>query len=64
MAAHPHTTPSPSKPGTTGIPPEPPAQPPAAAVELSDEQLTTVVGGHQRPLMPCYLMPCLIIPCV
>jgi hypothetical protein len=51
-------------PVPTGTRPEPSPQPPATAAELSDEQLTTVVGGNHRPLMPCLLIPCLLIPCV
>ena len=59
-----HAQPCDATPGKTRTLPEPPPQPPAAAVELSDEQLTTVVGGNHRPIQPCVLIPCLIIPCL
>jgi hypothetical protein len=59
-----HAQPCDATPVTPGTLPEPSLQPPTAAAELSDEQLTTVVGGSHRPLMPCVLMPCFIQPCV
>ena len=59
-----HTQPCDATPGKTRTLPEPPPQPPAAAAELSDEQLTTVIGGSRNPIQPCLLIPCFIQPCI